>query len=141
MKKLLTVLLILALLPACSLAYEDPIVGIWYFDMDYSDAPDPSYFKNYTNAIFLLHALPTGELARFEIDITQDHKQETLDYTITGKWKRTGSNMYTLSIVGVGENMAFMKDGVLHAILYKDTYTVLHKMIPLDWYNDLYLRN
>lgn len=140
MKKLFSLILILALIcPVCALADDvDPVVGVWYADLEFEDAPSFDGSQDYVSAILLLFVKSDGEIGFFELDFNKGGHEE-IGPDNFGKWEKTGNNTYKFSIMGVGEYPAYIKNGDLHAvILVKDCYYILHKMDRYNWYNDAY---
>lgn len=142
MKKLICVLSVLfMLIPA---AYgedvQDPIVGCWYADMEMGGEIVLNGYEDYTRFLVVLSFEATGEITRFEIDYNGAVPDVSGPSTV-GKWKRDKEGEYTLSVLAAGKEKAYIVDGNLYAIaIAKDIYFCFHKMIPFDWYEDMYTK-
>ena len=116
----------------------DPIIGCWYIDMELIDEITISGYEDYIRFVQILSFEENGTITRFEIDYAKG-KQDTVGPANIGKWERISDSQYSLSIVALGTEKAFIVDGDLYAIgAAKDMYYCYHKMINFDWYNDMY---
>lgn len=142
MKKLFCVLLVFVLLFSASLAEEtetDPIVGIWYANLELNGEITIPGYEDYTRFLVVLSFEPTGEIVRFEVDYKGKETEASAPFVV-GKWKKTEDGDYSLSVVALGTEKAYIEDGILYAMaVAKDMYYCFHKMISFDWYNDMFL--
>ena len=139
MKKLLALVLILALLlPAAALA-EDPIVGHWYMLFDKEAAPEfASTFGNSDFVIMVLSFLSDGTVFQSESDVID--KTGTATANPAGKWEKKGSK-YEYSVLVLGSGAAMIEDGYLILqIQESDIYLRLRKLEPTDFYKDYVFR-
>ena len=139
MKKLLCVLLIVALLiPAAVLADDpDPIVGCWYMYYDKLFCPEmessfPGVDKTICVYIFSESGINNITGARV-IGSTG-----TPEYSAGGKWKKTADG-YEISLIGYGENTpSFIQDDYLCLAIQglSGYYMRFRKMYPFNPYQD-----
>ena len=138
MKKLITIILILALLLPAAAPAEDqePIVGCWY--VYYSKAVTPELATSYQNydrviAVYIFNA--DGTITCLE----HDYKEGGTDlpmYNSAGKWGHEG-NDYKYSIIGLGEGKAFVKDGFIYLGIQNNMfYLKLRWLYPFNPYQD-----
>ena len=133
MKKLVTVLLILALLlPAAALA--DEIVNSWYIVYSKEAVPEmASAFQDYDLIVAVYSFMPDGSVMQSENDIKGGTANPHCGPV--GKWEANGSE-YTYSILGLGSGRAFIKDGLLHLELQGGIKMVFRKMELFNPYTD-----
>ena len=141
MKKLITLILILALfLPAAALAADpDPIVGGWYVSFDYRDSPykDPSIEgKDYM--FYILFFQDDGLIS----GVSGEHLTEsglTANAAGLGKWSNE-NGVYTASIIGLGSiNPVFDGDRLL-VEMASSVYYSMRRLEIGSWYTDLVIR-
>ena len=138
MKKLLAVVLILALLlPVAALADDtaDPIIGHWYLLFDKNVSPElASNFQDNDYIFMIFSFLSDGTILQSEIDIKD--KTGNPYSGSAGKWERSGYD-YSYSIIALGSGKALLEgDSLLLQMQNSTIYLKLHKLIPLDAYND-----
>ena len=143
MKKLLCVLILICVLPS-AIAEEgitpDPILGCWYADMELNGDIVIKGYEEYTRFLLVLSFESTGEIIRFEIDYN-GKTTETSGPTVVGRWERTAQGEYMLSVLALGKEKAYIIDDNLYAIaVVKNMYYCFHKMMPFDWYQDMYIK-
>lgn len=133
MKKLLAVILILALLlPAAALA--DDIVGTWYMLYDKTVVPEmAASFDNCDLIVASYSFMPDGSIILTENDVKDGNSEP--HYGPTGKWEANGSE-YTYSIMGLGSGKAYVKDGMIYLELQNNVFLKLRHMDPYDPYGD-----
>ena len=139
MKKLITAILILALLlPAAALAdNRDPIVGTWYVCFDIKGSPMESSFPDFVTTVMLFTFSESNDISYIELDYT-DTSVTPSTRIVAGKWEKTG-NEYKTSIIGAGVNIAKLNGDKLEAcVIGSDRYIVLRRMTYLDMYNEIY---
>ena len=103
MKKLLSIILILALLlPAAAPADSpDPIIGCWYMYIDGEKYPE--FLQNigtYDSTMSIYYFRSDNTIALLENDIVYGAAQPT--YASVGRWEKSGDG-YRCSIIGLGE--------------------------------------
>ena len=148
MKKLITVVLILAmLLPIMSVAEEpEEIVGCYYLLYDKNLSPE--FASTFGNSDIMLSTYifdADGTVSICGVLIT-DHSG-TPEYGAAGKWTkektRTKSGFrYVVSILGLGSGTARIEDDCLLFNISESpsVYVRLRKMVPFDPYNDYIYR-
>lgn len=136
LKKIALALLIVCLLPVYALADPDPIIGAWYVDIEFSEGPKIAETENYIRAIMILTFEESGDISLSEIDYTPNNV-EAVSAAICGKWERSGLVGYTTSIIGIGVNDAYIRDGVLYVIIADGVYYGFHRMDHFGWYTEL----
>ena len=142
MKKLLTVILILALLlPAAAWADDlDPIVASWYMVYDTQLYPEmAANFPGIDFAIAIYTFRSDGRVMCTENDVSGD--TGTPMYNVAGKWSKENGT-YNYSIIGLGEGTVLLEnDQILLSLKqYQGAYMRLHKMIPFDPYSDYVIK-
>lgn len=116
---------------------QDPLIGVWYFDMEMADGPTMPQWEGYTRFIRIATFEESGDVVGFGVDFRGVITEVSGPY-ILGKWEKIEGNQYSVSIIGVGTETAYIKDDVLYLIsLEKDTYYGYHKMIHMDWYTQI----
>lgn len=140
MKKLLSLLLVLALLlPAASaLCDDDPIVGAWYVMFDYKTYPDQSSVVGKDRMIYILFFEPDGTIIGMTMDkpVTGD---ADLQYDVLGTWTNS-SGSYSLSIIGMGTSGAQFSGDRLEVQMMSNVWYSMQRMNMSDWYTDLIVR-
>lgn len=139
MKKLLCVLLIVALLlPSAVLADEtDPIVGCWYLYYDFSLYPElKSLFPDYDKLICVYWFSESGVI--YGAGATIVGTEGTPDYSAAGKWSKSGDS-YTIGFIGSGECSGLLEGDSLfyEADGYPGCYMRLNRLYPFNPYKDL----
>ncbi|MBO7711764.1 MAG: hypothetical protein J6S50_03105 [Oscillospiraceae bacterium] len=141
MKKLLTIILILALaVPALALAEEtDPIVGAWYVIFNYKELPPQPAIeeKDYVVNVFVFE--PSGALTFFALDAKKDNTREAYA-DISGKWTKK-DDKYTYSGIGIGNNLGLELDGDIIKVQITDNiWYVMHRMEWDSFYDTMIYR-
>ena len=141
MKKLLALILILTVMSSASLADSSlrDITGSWYFY--YSKDKNPEFSSIYNDSdyvAFIITCCDDGTVLLSEFDIKD--KQITPTCTPAGKWEKAESG-YQVSIVGLGEGEAVALGDYLYVQVTDNSdtskgYIRLHRLVPLDPYND-----
>ena len=136
MKKLITVILIMAmLLPAAAMA-ADPIIGNWYFLYDKSEYPEiASMFGNADVSFSVYRFMESGTIMSTELSVTGD--TGTADYVAAGRWVKEDYG-YKYSIIGIGEGKALVEgDNMFFATQgMEGVYMLLRRMVPFNPYSD-----
>lgn len=138
MKKLITIILILALaLPAAALAEEmDPIVGNWYVLLEIPGTPFETVVPDYTQMIVILTFAEDGQIVYAEMDYkgtTVEMKQPR----VWGKWEKK-DGQYSVSLISVGTDEAFFHDDLLYVAAFsKGLYYGFRRLEPEDIYNEI----
>ena len=138
MKKLITIILVLALLlPAAALSEQDPIVGTWYLYVSIPGSPMEGEITDYDSAVSLLVFSEEGKIYFLELDFAGSNLTDNGLKTI-GKWEKKESG-YELSIVSVGISDALIRDGNLYAAIFStELYMMYRKMEPFNFYTEMY---
>jgi hypothetical protein len=114
MRKLITLLLIAALLlPALALAEDpDPIVGPWYSYIDLIEYPElKSIYGEEIERIFMLYYFTEDNMI-LESDTAITGHEGSQTFSISGRWEKDETG-YAISITGLGTNHSVIKDGCL----------------------------
>ena len=109
MKRLITIILILALIiPAAAIADDrDPIVRAWYMYYNKFDAPEmESAFKGMDQQSGIYFFYEDGVIYISSIAISG--KEGTPGYVSCGKWEKV-NDKYIVSIVGIGQGDAIIE--------------------------------
>lgn len=139
MKKLITIILILAmLLPAAALAEDrDPIVGSWYMLYDKSLYPEmAANFSNTDLIIMIFSFQEDGTVIVTENDITNGVSKAS--GAVAGKWEK-GDPLYKYSILGMGQGDAYVDEGCIYLNIGTEDqrgYFRMRKMEPMNPYAD-----
>lgn len=133
MKKLIAVILFLALLlPAAALA-DDPIVGTWY---TYSGiVEDPEIRKQAYYEISLFHFSEKGEVFSSTYDISEEGVTDCKDYKMIGMWTKEGSDYYINIGFEGAVKLSFDNDELFFPV---SSYSIrLHKLVPVNYVLDI----
>ena len=137
MKKLITVILILALiLPAAAIAENDPVVGNWYFLFDASDYPElASMFDNVDIAFSVYWFTESGTIMSTELSVTEG--TGTTNFVSAGRWSKENTG-YKYSIIGLGEGKGILEGDNLFLSIQnaEGVYMMMRRMVPFNPYND-----
>jgi hypothetical protein len=136
MKKLLAVILILALLlPAFVLAETDPIVGYWYMYIDMKAYPElVTMFGDYDHILSMFYFDESGFIYQLENDVKD--RKSTPYFTSGGKWEKSAAG-YNVSIIGIGETTMIVDgDTALLKNKYASIYLKVRKLVPFNPYTD-----
>ena len=133
MKKLITVILIMALLlPAAALAAE-PIVGVWNMHIDLKEYPElKSTYGDFDSLSDLYFFNEDGSISSLEGYVTGGACTPT--FTGVGRWSKNGSK-YNVSIMGVGETTATVSGAELHLKVPNVSYDIAMKLRRLVTFN------
>lgn len=140
MKKLLAIILILAmLLPSAVLAADpDQIVGYWYFYLDGNKYPE--LMKNlgdYDSLIDMYYFAEDGTV--MVLENAMKDTSGTPKFTSQGKWEKILFG-YNFSIIGLGDGKVTVKDDSMELTLpnYNGLKMRLRKIIQFDPYSDYF---
>lgn len=139
MRKLITMILILALaLPALTLAEEpDPIVGCWYTFIDNSRYPE--LMKNYGDYDYVLSAYlfaEDGKIYLLENDVKDG--AATPVFYCCGAWdKAQDIRKYNYKIMGIGEGTIRLEEGGDMYLIMGDLSLHFRMMFPFSPYRDM----
>jgi len=139
MKKLITIILVLALLlPAAALADQDPIVGYWYLYLDGKAYPE--LMKNigdYDSIVDLYYFAEDGTVMTLENVLKNGSATPT--YTSQGKWEKS-LFAYSFSIIGLGDGKISIKDDSLELTLPNNNGLKmrLRKIVQFNPYKDYF---
>jgi len=131
MKKLITVVLILALfLPAAALADDtDPIVGAWYV---YSGIVEDSqvYYE-----IYVFFFTDDGNVLSSKYDVSKEGKTDAKDYSVIGLWtKESGKYFVNIGFSGAQE-IEIHNNSMFFPV--HDSYKIrIYKMISVNYAMD-----
>jgi hypothetical protein len=141
MKKLLTIILAVALiLPAAALAEDkDPIVGCWYLCADMSIYPEMSYAYGNKDLLFdMYNFMQDGTV--MVVAFEQTGKEGNAKFQLSGRWEKADDH-YIFKIIGSGESTIYVKGDLMYFNLLvvggTDAYSVMHRVIPLNPYTDI----
>ncbi len=119
---------------------DDPIIGCWYCDWELTDEISLPGYEDYTRFVMLLSFEKSGSIIRSEIDFKGTTAEVSGPATV-GKWEYSDHNEYSLSIIALGVEKAYIVGDMLYAIAAeKELYFGYHKMIPLDYYTQMYTK-
>ena len=113
MKKLITIILIVALiLPAAALAVDrDRIIGYWYMNVDNDYYPEfMANYGDYDSALSAYYFTKSGRVMLLESDIKDDSGTSSL--MSVGTWEKVQNKMDTFScqIIGIGDGTIIIND-------------------------------
>jgi len=136
MKKLITIILILALiLPAAALAADHSPVGVWY--MCYSKAATPEFASNFGEendyALEILFLTEDGTVLKLVHDVAG--KTGNPSFGAAGKWEKT-SDGFTFAIAGFGSGKMKVEENNIYLQISEHNYLKLRKMYFYDPYKD-----
>lgn len=139
MKKLITLLLILALaLPALALAEEpDPIVGGWYLFHDNSKYPEMASNFGNNDYVFSIYFFSTDETVYLlESDIKDG--ASTPVFMSAGTWQKAeGELKYNCKLIGFGEVIIQLtKSGEMYLASQSGVYLHMKWAFPFNPYED-----
>ena len=143
MKKLITVILILALfLPAAALAADqDPIVGAWYIMLDYNEMPfedDGSVTgKNYM--LYVLIFEESGTISGFSGESVQGIGFYGTGSTL-GTWMNV-DGVYAATIAGIGTSRPTIEDDRLILRMAGRVHYSMRRLEIGSWTDDLVYRD
>ena len=117
---------------------NDPIIGCWYCDWEMTDEISIPGYEDYTRLVMILSFEDSGSIIRSEIDFKGNIAEMSAPATV-GKWKYVDKNTYSLSILAIGVEEAYIVGDILYAMAAeKGLYFGYHRMIPLNYYTQLY---
>ena len=139
MKKLITLLLILALLmPATVLADPDPIIGAWYIMLDYREYPETEQTAGKNYMMYIMIFEESGTISGVSAESAQDTGIAAACSAI-GTWTNSDGK-YTVNLIGIGSNSAeFIEDRLLVQMTQNVWYS-MQRMNLGSWYSDLVYR-
>lgn len=139
MKKLIAVALILALLlPAFALAEPDPIVGAWYVMFNYDDIPYTADVGGREYMLYILFFEDDGTVSGATIEALEDNTFSA-NASVIGKWS-SKNGVYNVSIIGMGESTAELKEDRLIIAAYESVYYSMQRINWSSWYTDLIVK-
>jgi hypothetical protein len=113
MKKIITIILILALIiPTVSMAVSrDRIIGYWYMNVDNDYYPEfMANYGDFDSAFSAYYFTKSGRVMLLENDVKDD--SGTPSFLSVGTWEKVKNKMDTFScqIIGIGEGTIVIKD-------------------------------
>lgn len=140
MKKLITIILILALLlPAAAPAeQQDPILGAWYIMLDYSEYPATAESAGKKYMLYIMIFEEDGTIS----GISGESLETTGLYangSAIGTWQNNGG-AYTVNMIGVGSNAAEFSGDRLLVQMTGNVWYSMQRMNWGGWYTDLVFR-
>ena len=137
MKKLITIILLLALItPMAALADRDPIVGSYYALQDYKLYPETAPDDSIDMIIMVLTFYEDGTIMNTENDISGRTGKQV--FSSAGKWEKTDTG-YKISLIGLGEGEGILEEDAVLIPLQNFGHLRLHKLITLNPYKDYVL--
>ena len=137
MKRILTVLLILALILTAHAAMADdtdPVVGSWYIFFNFVDGTAPiSIGIDYSVIVFT--ALEDGSVWSMEIDYTGENAEMIGPFKTDGWTNNAGK--YTVCVVPGVSGAAYLQGSNLYVQLSDGTFYLAYRMRTLDWKYDI----
>ena len=136
MKKLIALFLILAMLvPAAGMAEDrDPIIGAWYFFIDMDITPELATNFQGSDKVFAIYE-KTKEGIVLGLGLSELNGQGTPEHTGVGKWSKDGDK-YKYSIIGIGENEAYVIDNALYLKIADGLKMKIRRMEYFNPYTD-----
>lgn len=125
-----------------SFAETDPIVGVWYIDMELKEGPPVAGAEGYTRFVVVATFEENGNISLFEIDYNGIQLIPT-NTGIIGTWEKTGDR-YNTKVVGIGEYYALLRDDKdeLYAMIVNDGVVYkFHRMKHFQWYGTDIIRS
>lgn len=137
MRKLVTIMLILALaVPAAVAAENDPIVGGWYIMLDYNDMPyDDTLADGKNYMIYMLFFEESGTISGFSGESIQGAGFYGYGSTL-GTWLKNGDG-YTVNIIGIGISNSTIENDRLILFASDNIYYSMRRLDWGSWENDL----
>lgn len=132
----LFIAIVISVLPLAAFSDADPIVGIWYFYMDFKVNPElKTQFGEYDSLLCSYAFLENGTIVEIDI-MTKDDKVDAIN-NIAGKWEKDGSD-YKYSIIGIGEGKLSVDGDILWLTYEINRLSIpLHKIQVINPYTDL----
>ena len=138
MKKLIAIILILALLlPAAALA-ADPIEGAWYIMLDYDDGPQTAETADKDYMFYIMIFEPSGTISGVSCEASKTTGLFA-NGSAVGTWSNNGGK-YTVNVVGIGSNTAEFSGDRLLVQMTENVWYSMQKMNMGGWYTDLMFR-
>ena len=139
MKKLLAIILILALLlPAAAMAAMDPIVGVWYIMLDYGEYPDPSTEgKDIMFYVLLFDSKNVISAVTYERNKDGTMAAQAANM---GTWSKNDDGTYTTNMIGAGTLKAVMNGDRLEVQMLEKIWYSMQRMNFGSWYTDILSR-
>lgn len=139
MKKLITTILIIALiLPAAALAVDrDKIIGYWYMNADNDYHPEfVSNIGDYDSVLDAYYFTKSGRILLLECAIKDDSATPT--FASSGTWEAVENkpDNYTCQLFGMGSCTIVIKDGIMELTNGQRITMKLRPMIIFDPYVD-----
>ena len=137
MKKLITIILVLALiLPAAALAERDPIVGYWYMYVDGNAYPElAANFGDYDSILSMFYFAEDGTVMILENAMKDG--AATPRFANQGKWEKN-LFAYSFNIIGFGDGKITVKDDRIEFApsSYNGVKIPLLKIVTFNPYKD-----
>lgn len=138
-KFLLICIIVMLALPVIAKQETDPIVGCWYANMDFSNAPAALPIEDYTRVLHFLIFEEAGDVMMGEFDF-KGLSAIAVEPSAVGKWEKNNGE-YIVSILAVGSNPAYIMNHKLYVISSGDqVYFGYNRMEDFNWYQDLFLK-
>ena len=138
MKKLITIILILAmLLPAVVLADDlDPIVGCWYMYADKNIIPEfMSFYADADSELSVYYFLENGSVMLLDNIVTNGTGTPT--FTPLGKWEKSGQD-YKFSLLQLGEGtLRVSGDEMYLPAQGSNMFMIMRRIICFNPYKDI----
>lgn len=143
MKKLITIILILAMIvPAASMAaeisveeYKDPLVGYWYLLIEKEELPEKMqkelnkgyYTSPMVSELTIYRITEDGTIYQIAGDFLGSYS-EAHGGNVCGSWVKTDDSEYIVTVVGKGSGIVNFEDSRMYIYFGGDTYFAFHKM-------------
>ena len=144
MKKLITIILILALiLPGFAAADDSDIIGCWYVLLGLENLSEADR-KEWEESLWTSHKLYEVHVLQFSEDgeihridgFFDKHGSEANDYNTIGTWVyRNGK--YQSTIIGAGTGEIVLEDGKMFILYTQNEYFGFNRMILIDNSTDI----
>ena len=132
MKKLITIILILALLlPAAALADPDPIVGCWYVSINQDDMKPEGRIPGISYEVRVLYFDETGIIKQGTFGFGNSYGlSESRDPLQVGSWSKNDNGKYTTVYDNIVAE-SYIEDDMLYIHYDKKNLLGWHRMIDL----------
>ena len=132
MKKLLTIIMILAMLmPAAAVADPDPIVGCWYVSINQDDLKPEGRITGISYEVRVLYFDETGIIKRGVFGFGNSYGlNEYRDPLTVGTWSKNDNGKYTTTYDSITAE-SYIEDDMLYIHYDKKNLLGWHRMIDL----------
>lgn len=137
MKKLLCVLLIIALLVPVMAFADDPIVGAWYVMFDYKDYPQSAETAGKNCMLYMLFFDQSGVISGLSAEYADTGW--TASASVVGTWSNSDGT-YTVNLIGIGSFPAEFSNDRLLVKIAENAWYSMRSMEWSNWYTDIILR-